>query len=297
VASDSNRTQVMRAQSPGANLEAESPGETVLVVLYGPKLGRRYPLAAPEIVLGRAPEVHIALDADSVSRRHARILASEGGFTLEDLASTNGTFVNDRRIERVRLADGDIVRIGSAILKFLSGSNVEAAYHEEIYRLTILDGLTGVHNKRFLVEFLDREISRCQRHATTLALVLFDIDHFKKVNDTHGHLAGDAVLKELSRRLRPRIRREDLLARYGGEEFACVLPDTTRSGASIFAEALRLLVERDPVSYQGNRIAVTISLGVAVHAPDEPATTTDLIRRADEQLYAAKRGGRNRVVG
>jgi two-component system cell cycle response regulator len=277
-------------------LRAEGGGEAVLVVLYGPNPGRRYALAAGETVIGRSAEATLALDAESVSRRHARIHCADGAATIEDLGSTNGSYVNDRKVERCGLKDGDIIRIGAAILKFLAGSNIEAAYHEEIYRLTILDGLTGVHNKRFFLEFLEREISRAQRHAAMLALVLFDLDHFKRVNDTHGHLGGDAVLKEIGRRLTPRIRREDLLARYGGEEFACVLPDTTRAGASIFAEALRILMEREPVAYQGARIAVTISLGVAMLSPDEPASTHDLIRRADERLYEAKRLGRNRVV-
>ena len=292
MADERSSTQVMLVPT----IKDEGGGDGVLVVLYGPNLGRRYPLGPDEVILGRGADVHIVLDADSVSRRHARIRLSESGFVLDDLGSTNGSYVNDRRVERALLKDGDIIRIGVTILKFLSGSNVEAAYHEEIYRLTILDALTSVHNKRFFLEFLEREISRSQRHATTLALVLFDVDHFKHVNDTYGHMAGDAALKEICRRLRPRIRREDLLARYGGEEFACVLPDTTRSGAAIFAEALRILVERDPVVHQGTRIPVTISLGVAVHSIDEPASTNDLIRRADEKLYQAKREGRNRAV-
>jgi diguanylate cyclase (GGDEF)-like protein len=292
MADQRSSTQVMQAPV----IRTEVAGDAVLVVLYGPNLGRRFALGPGETVVGRAPDVGIPLESDSVSRRHARVTRTEPGFLLEDLGSTNGCYVNDRRVDRAVLKDGDIIRVGAAIVKFLAGSNIEAAYHEEIYRLTILDGLTGVHNKRFLVEFLEREISRAQRHSTTLALVLFDLDRFKLVNDTHGHLAGDAVLQEISRRLRPRIRREDLLARYGGEEFACVLPDTTGSGAAIFAEALRILVEREPTVYQDQRIAVTISLGVAVHSPDEPASTNDLIRRADEKLYEAKRAGRNRVV-
>lgn len=286
-----SNTQVMQ----GPQIRTEAGADAALVVLYGPNIGHRFALT-PDSIIGRATEATIAIDADSVSRRHARVFFDVGAFIFEDLGSTNGSFVNDRRVERVVLRDGDIIRIGAAILKFLSGSNVEAAYHEEIYRLTILDALTGVHNKRFFLEFLEREVSRSQRHSTTLALVLFDIDDFKRVNDAHGHLGGDAVLQEISRRLRPRIRREDLLARYGGEEFACVLPDTTRSGAAIFAEALRIIIERDPIDYQGAPIRVTISLGVAVHTMDEPSTATELIRRADEKLYQAKHDGRNRVV-
>ncbi len=291
MANERSPTQIMPIQQP----RADAAGEAVLVVLYGPNLGRRYQLG-PDTVIGRATDATLTIDAESVSRRHARVLLDGGSFVLQDLGSTNGTYVNDRRVEHAALDDDDIIRLGAVILKFLSGSNIEAAYHEEIYRLTILDGLTGVHNKRFFLEFLEREISRSQRHATTLALVLFDVDNFKAVNDAHGHVAGDSVLKEISRRLKPRIRREDLLARYGGEEFACVLPDTTRSGAAIFAEALRILIERDPVVHLGTQIPVTISLGVAIHSPDEPATTNDLIRRADEKLYQAKNAGRNRVV-
>jgi diguanylate cyclase (GGDEF)-like protein len=146
------------------------------------------------------------------------------------------------------------------------------------------------------MEFLEREIAVASRHGHPLTLVMFDVDHFKKVNDSHGHLAGDAVLKEIARRLKPRIRREDLLARYGGEEFACVLPDTTREGAAIFAEAIRILVERYPVQHGSLSIPVTVSLGVAVTEEPRHYDPTDLIRRADERLYEAKRGGRNRVV-
>jgi diguanylate cyclase (GGDEF)-like protein len=293
VPDERSRTQVMNAAALREGLQ----GEAVLVVLYGPSLGRRYAIGLGENVLGRSTDANVNLDADSVSRRHARITLTEGHAEFEDLGSTNGSFVNDRKVERCALKDGDIIRVGAAILKFLTGDNIEAAYHEEIYRLTILDSLTGVHNKRFFLEFLEREISRAQRHSATLALVLFDLDHFKRVNDVHGHLAGDEVLKSIGQRLRPRIRREDLLARYGGEEFACVLPDTTRAGAGIFAEALRILVEREPVIHQGTRIPITISLGVAVLTPDDPASANELIKRADAMLYEAKRRGRNQVVG
>jgi diguanylate cyclase (GGDEF)-like protein len=290
------RTQIIKIGPPSP--VGSSTGEAVLVVLYGPNLGKRFPLVMPgEYTIGRLAEVEIPVDAESVSRRHARIFSGPAGFFVEDLGSTNGSYVNDQRIERTMLKDGDIIRIGAAILKFLSGQNVESAYHEEIYRLTILDGLTGVHNKRFFLEFLDREISRASRHQTPLALVMFDVDHFKKVNDTHGHLAGDAVLKELCRRIKPRVRREDLLARYGGEEFACVLPDTTYEGAYSFAEKVRQLIEREPVAHDELRLPITISLGVSVTARGEQIDAPALIRRADEKLYEAKRGGRNRVCG
>jgi diguanylate cyclase (GGDEF)-like protein len=132
--------------------------------------------------------------------------------------------------------------------------------------------------------------------SSAVSLVMFDVDHFKKVNDTHGHLAGDAVLKDVSQRIRPRIRREDLFARYGGEEFACVLPSTALPGGIVFAEHLRTLIEERPTSFEDKMIPFTISLGVTTLHRENGVDPAGLIKRADDNLYAAKRGGRNRVV-
>jgi diguanylate cyclase (GGDEF)-like protein len=289
--------------------------DAIVVVLHPPGAnpGRRFTLGKPEHVVGRRSELELPLDIDSVSRRHARLVKDGDGWAVEDLGSTNGTWVNDAQVHlRHKLRNGDTLRFGEAVVKFLHGSNVERAYHEEIYRMSILDALTGVHNKRFFVEVLEREVARVHRHGVPLALVLFDVDHFKKINDTYGHLAGDSVLQNLCRRLRPRIRREDLLARIGGEEFACVLPDTSLSGARAFAEDLRNLVAREPFLAEENSLTVTISLGVCVleqvtspqHGRHHGSDRTDaqvrsdaqeLVRRADEKLYDAKKRGRNRV--
>jgi two-component system cell cycle response regulator len=301
---DKTGTLVLKKTAlPGERSSSERRADVatpLVVMLYPPtisNLGRRYSLTREEHSIGRLPELDIPVETDSVSRRHARIVSKPDGWYVEDLGSTNGTFVNDERVERRVLKDGDIVRVGEAVLKFLSGSNVEAAYHEEIYRMSIMDGLTGVHNKRFFVEFLEKEVARAHRHLQPLGLVMFDLDHFKKVNDTYGHLCGDHVLKEVCRRLKPRIRREDLLARYGGEEFACVLPDTQYHGVMAFAESLRMLVARESVKWEEHAIQVTISLGVSVMDAKSQVTGQDLIRKADERLYEAKRGGRNVVVG
>jgi diguanylate cyclase (GGDEF)-like protein len=260
-------------------------------------MGRRFALNKDEHFVGRLDDLDISLEGDGLSRRHARIFRDEHGWHVEDLGSTNGTHVNDDRITRRQLADGDLVRCGVAICKFLSGDNIEAAYHEEIYRMSIMDGLTGVHNKRYFVEFLDKEVARASRHSQPLGVVMFDLDHFKKVNDTLGHLCGDHVLMEVCKRLRPRIRKEDLLARYGGEEFVCVLPDTAYHGVMAFAESLRMLVAREPVKWEQSDLEVSISIGVTVMDPGAQVTGQDLVRKADERLYEAKRGGRNRVVG
>ncbi len=290
------------------------PGEAMLVVLHpgGANPGRRLTLSRQDHSVGRRTDLDFHIDIDSVSRRHARLVRHGDDWWVEDLQSTNGTFVNDEPVDRRKLEDGDIVRFGEAVLKFLSGTNIERAYHDEVYRLSILDGLTSVHNKRFFDEVLEREVARSQRHGGSLALVLFDIDHFKRINDTYGHLAGDSILVLLCRRIRPRIRREDVLARVGGEEFACLLTETSLTGAQGFAEDLRQLVEREPFLSDGQTIQVTVSLGVAAFEPqphkpapvaeDTRATSPslkdalDLVRRADTRLYLAKNSGRNRVA-
>ncbi|MBI4511138.1 MAG: GGDEF domain-containing protein [Deltaproteobacteria bacterium] len=299
---DTTGTVVLKVKDVQPPKDGEK--QAVLVLLYppGPNMGQRHALVRAEHVVGRLADLDIPLDADSVSRRHARICRCENGWFVEDLSSTNGSFVNDQRVQKRELKDGDILRFGEAILKFLSGSNIETAYHEEIYRMSVMDGLTGVYNKRYFLEYLEREIARSLRHDSPLSLVMFDIDHFKKINDQHGHLVGDAVLKELCRRLKPRIRRDDLLARFGGEEFACVLPATARAGSMSFADDLRQHVEREPFSIDDFVLNVTISLGVATcgtekeQKGDHLLAVEEFIRDADERLYVAKRAGRNRVA-
>jgi two-component system, cell cycle response regulator len=285
-----------------ASSSATSPSsaEAVLVQLHPPgiHLGRRYPLNVIELVVGREGEVDLLLEYASVSRRQAKLYLAVGTWFVEDIGSTNGTFVNEQRVQTRALQNNDLIRFGEVTLKFLVGSNMEAAYHEEIYRISIQDGLTGAYSKRYFLEFLEQEIARSLRYGSPLGLVIFDIDHFKRINDTFGHPAGDAVLKELTRRLMSRIRQTDLLVRYGGEEFAVALPGTRLDGAAAAAEFMRQLVQTQPVAHENIMIPVTISLGVASLEPagERAVDAQELIRRADEKLYAAKHLGRNRVV-
>jgi diguanylate cyclase (GGDEF)-like protein len=286
-------------QRPLGASEKKPGGDSCLVNLHppGPDIGRRITLLNSQYIVGRDSEAGFVVSRSSVSRQHARLYADDtGNWWVEDLNSTNGTFVNESRIKNKQLADSDQVRFGDAIYKFLSGSNIESAYHEAIHNMAIQDGMTGIHNKRYFSEFLEREIAVCSRHGHPLTLVMFDVDHFKQVNDTHGHLAGDAVLKELAARIRPRIRREDLFARYGGEEFVCVLPSTALPGGIVFAEHLRTLIEERPCVFDGVSIAFTISVGVTTLHRETGVDVTGLIKRADDNLFTAKRGGRNRVV-
>jgi diguanylate cyclase (GGDEF)-like protein len=262
----------------------------------GPGMGTRYPLSDAPMVLGRGNDCDIRINDHSVSRRHARIQPGADGYYAVDLQSTNGTFVNDVPASICKLKDGDYLRVGNCIYRFLAGGNVEAEYHEEIYRLTIIDALTEIHNKRYLLEFLDRELARSARYQRPLALVMFDIDRFKSVNDELGHLGGDFTLRELAAAVKGSIRKEELFARYGGEEFVVVLPETTADAGKLVGERLRMLVERHTFQYEGKSYPITISVGVATTTGDDALTPHDLIRQADEKLYQAKNAGRNRVV-
>lgn len=270
--------------------------DACLIVIYGDDLGRRVSLGNEQCVIGRSSKCEVQIDQESVSRNHCRISFNGKTYTIRDLGSTNGTYVNDELIDEINLRDGDQIKVGRTIMKFITGGNIEAQYHEEIYRLMTIDGLTEVHNKRFFQETLEREVSRCRRYERMFSLVLFDIDHFKQINDTYGHLAGDAVLRQLGVIVRQRVRRDDMVARIGGEEFAIILPEVGRDGAIELARKLRALVEETEFKFEGTRIDVTISLGCAEWAPgveDGP----DLVKHADDKLYEAKRTGRNRVCG
>ncbi|MBX9627250.1 MAG: GGDEF domain-containing protein [Gemmataceae bacterium] len=273
--------------------------DACLVHIYptGPAMGHRYALGDKPLMVGRGDDCDLRIPDHSVSRRHAKIEPSPDGYIVTDLGSTNGTFVNDRPLDGPEvLQDGDYLRVGNCIYRYLTGGNVEAEYHEEIYRLTIQDGLTRAHNTRALAEFLDREVTRSQRHGRPLSVLMFDIDHFKRINDTHGHLCGDFVLRELAACVRETVRKEDLFARSGGEEFVLVLVEAGPDEARGAAERVRALVEGHPFRFETTPIRLTVSVGVATTAGDPAVTPTDLLRIADENMLAAKRGGRNRVV-
>jgi two-component system, cell cycle response regulator len=294
-----NSGTVILARPVGMEQVEKPQGEACLILIHppGPDIGRRTPLTNESYVFGREAGVDLIIGRSSVSRRHAELVRDQrNAWFVRDLGSTNGTFVNERKIDYEALRDGDQLRLGDAIFKFLAGTNIEAAYHEEIYRMTIVDGLTGVNNKRYFLDFLERELASAHRHQHPLTLVMMDLDHFKSINDQRGHLAGDAVLKEMSNRVRPRIRREDLFARYGGEEFAAVLTVTPLEGGLRFAEHVRNLMISTPFMFDGQQFPVTISLGVAAVFHEPAVDVNTLIKRADDNLYEAKRRGRNQVV-
>ncbi len=271
--------------------------ESCLVTIHGPEIGKKYVLDEDEFTIGRDVKNNIVVDLDNVSRRHAMISTKGSKSYIQDLKSTNGTYLNDEEVlQEQPLRTGDLVKVGGSIFKYLQGGNIETLYYEEIYQLTIVDGLTQTHNKRYFLEFLEREMGRCHRYNRALSLMMFDIDHFKKINDTNGHLAGDYVLRELAHLVKSRVRKEECFARYGGEEFAIVMPEAGGENARRFAEKIRKMCEDHRFSFESKEIAVTVSIGVSDMTGDmtEPL---QFIKGADANLYKAKKTGRNRVVG
>jgi len=269
--------------------------DACLIVIYGDDLGRRIPLTDRPLSIGRSSRCDIQFDQESVSRTHCRLSRRSDHFVIQDLGSTNGTYINDELCDEINLRDGDQIKVGRTILKFITSGNIEGQYHEEIYRLMTIDGLTELHNKRYFHEVMEREASRARRYSRTFSLILFDIDHFKKVNDNNGHLAGDAILRQLGGLVLEHIRRDDIAARIGGEEFGIILPEIGQAGGVEFAEKIRKVVEAHIFDFEQTQMRITVSVGVAQwdRGFDEP---DDLVKQADAKLYEAKNGGRNRVV-
>ena len=269
-----------------------------LTILSGPRPGALVPIEGAELVVGRTDESTYPIDDESLSRRHARFFKLMGSYYVTDLSSTNGTFVEGERIEApVKLEDGARIQLGlSTMVRFglTDRSVVEEA--KRLYETTVRDRLTGAHNRHFLEERSQAEWSFAKRQGTPLSVLFVDADHFKKVNDTHGHAAGDAVLKALAEVLMKAMRTEDVVARYGGEEFVILVRGDASPARSTIAERIRADVEALVIEHEGKRIPVTVSIGIAVHDAETPAESIEaLIARADAALYKAKQNGRNRL--
>jgi diguanylate cyclase (GGDEF)-like protein len=286
-------TRIVRASALGG---AGDGTHEMLVTIYGARIGSKFDLLPDRttVIIGRDPAADITVDDDSVSRNHCQLVRDGEAWMVEDLGSTNGTYLSGQSVQRSPLRDGELLKVGSTIFKYLTGNNIEAAYHEEIYRMAIFDGLTQIHNRRYFEEFVEREIHRSHRHGRPLALLLFDVDHFKAINDQYGHLTGDYVLRHLALIVRRRVRREELFARYAGDEFVVVLPESGLDDALKFADHLRAKLNESEFVFEAQTLNVTVSIGGAEIAPDITAPT-QLVAAADAALYRAKQRGRNCV--
>ena len=270
------------------------PRSACLVVILGEGLGARMDIGAAPVLIGRSHEADLVIAHKSVSREHCRIWLDGDAFRIRDLGATNPTRLNEVPITEAMLADGDHIVVGESLLKFIGQTSVEAHYHEEIYQLATLDALTELYNRRHFMEVLDKEISRALRHRRALALCIIDVDLFKPVNDTFGHIAGDEVLRRMAAVLRQHVRSDDIAARIGGEEFAVLLPEGSAEDAIAFAERLREAIAATIFSPGGAPRQITVSVGVAsLRAP--VTSRSQLLAAADAALYRAKHEGRNRV--
>lgn len=267
-----------------------------LIVLAGANVGEMYKVG-DDMSIGRSVSASIQILDEGISRKHCLLRKNSlGELVIEDNHSTNGTFANGERISVHKLADGDKIQVGSTtILKFTYNDDLEESFQRQMYDSALRDGLTRAFNKRYFSDRIQAEFAYSDRHGSPLALAIMDLDHFKLVNDNHGHLAGDSVLQILAQLVQQSVRTEDVFARYGGEEFAVISRGITAESCLVMAERIRHSVEQHAFVWERQRLPITISIGVA-GLPDPGLKSAEaLIEAADSALYEAKHGGRNQV--
>jgi two-component system, cell cycle response regulator len=283
-------TQAVEAPNKGRQRE-------LFVRLDSANAGEVWTLDRDEVSIGRHPDNIIAIDDQGLSRQHVRIRRVGGASIAEDLGSSNGTFVNGERITTKRLENGDTIQFGPRVcFRFTVAGEHEERVLKQLYESSVRDALTQAYNRHYFAGQLGSELSFALRHGADLSLLLLDVDHFKRVNDTRGHLAGDHVLKAMSTLLNAQLRREDIFARFGGEEFVVLLRGVAIAGAAILAERLRVATEQLKLSFDNQEFGITVSLGCASLACCNRHDPESLVQRADGRLYQAKRDGRNRAV-
>jgi diguanylate cyclase (GGDEF)-like protein len=270
-------------------------GRPYLIVLSGNNVGEMHRIEG-EAVIGRGTQATIHMSDDGVSRRHARIVMANGVLRVEDLDSANGTFINGEKVTSHALQDGDKIQFGSTtILKFTYHDRLEENFQQQMYSAALRDELTQAFSKKHFLDRLSSEFAFAKRHRSPLAVAMIDVDFFKKVNDTYGHLAGDYVLARLAQLAARLVRTEDVFARYGGEEFSIIGRGTRCADLAVLGERLRAAVQATHFDHDGRQIPVTISVGIAAYPEIAVAEPLELVAAADEALYEAKRAGRNRV--
>jgi two-component system cell cycle response regulator len=297
--SDDNATLVItdiQAALKASDKEAENK-PACFIVVGGELNGTVYDLPNGVHTVGRNPDNNIPLEYQGISRRHFQVDVTESGsVNVTDLGSSNGTFVNDQKIAApTDLNKGDTVKVGAISLKYLPKGDPDRLTYDKLHMDANTDGLTQIFNKMYFNRALDLQVKKSRVTGKPLALVIFDLDHFKGLNDNYGHDAGDYVLKEMAGLLKENgIREGDIFARYGGEEFVVLLPDTNLKQGFEIAERLRRLVEQHQFVYDGKRLPVTASIGIADYRQGVNVGV-DLFKRADEAVYKSKEGGRNQV--
>jgi diguanylate cyclase (GGDEF)-like protein len=267
-----------------------------LIVLAGSQVGEMHKLDRARTVVGRGETADLRIADDGMSREHAVILLDGARVTIRDLGSTNGTYCNGVSVQAAEVADGDKLVLGSTtILKFSHGDGIEAAYQRDLHRGAGHDLSTRALKREFFLDRLESEVAFALRHATPLAIVMWDLDRLAAVNDQYGRAVGDRVLATTAQAVGAAIRREDIFARYGGEEFAIACRATNMARAFRLAERLRESICETVVSVGEDRLRVSASFGVAICPNHGVAGAADLIAAADAAVARAKTNGRNRT--
>lgn len=282
-----------RVVIPTPDLAPRDPA--CVVVVNGAHLGTEAKIGAMPLLIGRAEDAGLTIGNTSVSRRHCRIFRDADGYTVEDLGSTNGVFVNGQKVQRLGLRDGDRLRVGHCELKFFGEGSAEASYHRELLNQAVFDALTGFYNRRQSREMLEHAFDRGRNDPGNLRLMILDLDHFKPVNDRYGHLAGDRVLAGFAQLVKSQLGSDTVAGRLGGEEFVLFNSQLSMPEFCALAELLRATLERTEMPIDNGSLRITVSIGITEQMPEMRAAA-DLLRVADAALYKAKLGGRNRVV-
>ncbi|HLE11538.1 MAG: hypothetical protein A2504_05735 [Bdellovibrionales bacterium RIFOXYD12_FULL_39_22] len=285
----------IKAALTAADSEA-SKKPAALLVVGGELNGTIFDLIEKEVTVGRSAENMIALDFPGISRLHFKLLQKEKEYLLEDAGSRNGTYLNNKKVDAItKLVRGDIIKIGSMALKYLPHGDPERLTYDKLNLEANTDKWTKCYNKAYFNRACEMEVKKSKVTGIPLSIIMFDLDHFKKLNDTYGHDAGDYVLQHLSQILRKHgVRDTDVLSRYGGEEFVLLLPKTNLKQAFEIAERLRKVIETEQFTYDNKVLPVTASLGVADYRQGV-LSGVDLFKRADKALYLSKSNGRNQV--
>jgi two-component system, cell cycle response regulator len=289
------RTSATNLALNGAPANVAINRQPMLLVLHGPLLGKTFTIEQPVLTIGRSSQCDIQIEDDNVSRKHAEINFRDGLVWLTDLQSTNGSYVNSKRISEIPLNDGDLVLIGRVLFKFIHSSLVENRFFGQMYSLATTDFLTAIANRQQIINLLEQEFSRARRYDRPLSILVYDIDRFKKINDTHGHLAGDQMLIESSRIVKDHLRSEDHYGRLGGDEFLVICPETPVEQALALGKRIQVVLSKTDFLVKDKIVFFTISVGAAtlslkVASPDEFSLL------ADQALYRAKNAGRNQCA-
>ena len=288
------QTSTFVQSRPGPEVLAEDQQQPLLVVMHGSLLGMTYAIRDEVIAIGRTATLDIPIDDENVSRRHAEITFDGSSVKIKDLDSTNGTFVNSQRITDTILHDGDLILIGRVLFKFIRSSSIENRFFDQMYALATTDFLTGIFNRQHIISRLESEFARSRRYNRPLSILLYDIDHFKHVNDSFGHLAGDQLLMESSRLIGKSVRSQDYYGRFGGDEFMIICPETDLNNTVLLAQRLVQVLAKWSYSYQSRKLDFNISIGLAALS-DEMRSAVDLIAKADTLMYRSKQRGRYHI--